>query len=77
MTKAAQNQTAWQHIATAPKGPHCGPPHLGVVGGEVRLIRWGRTSHIPITGWCLADQGVEDFDLCEPTHWMPLPEPPR
>lgn len=49
---------------------------LGVVDEEVRLIRWGKTSHIHIFGWCLADQGAEDFDICHPTHWMPLPEPP-
>ena len=67
----------WQPIETAPRGPHSGPPYLGVVNGEVRLIRWGKTSHIPMYGWCLADQGVEDFDLCEPTHWQPLPAPPK
>lgn len=46
---------------------------LGLVGGRVRLIRWGKTSHVPLYGWCLADQGPEDFDLCKPDGWLPLP----
>ena len=50
---------------------------LGVVEGDVRLIRWGKTSHVPMFGWNLADQGVEDFDLCDPTHWLPLPAAPK
>ncbi|WP_408902166.1 DUF551 domain-containing protein [Rhodovarius crocodyli] len=37
---------------------------------------WTKTSHVPIYGWCLVDQGGEDTDLCKPTHWMPLPKPP-
>lgn len=65
----------WQAIDSAPKGTRA--PLLGVVDGDVRLIRWGKTSHVPLYGWCLADQGVEDFDLCKPTHWQPLPEPPK
>jgi hypothetical protein len=51
-------------------------PLLGVVDGRVRVIQWGKTSHVPIYGWCLADQGVEDFDICHPTHWMRLPDVP-
>ena len=48
-------------------------PLLAVVEGDVRVIKWGKTSHVPIYGWCLADQGAEDFDLCEPTAWQPMP----
>lgn len=62
MPDAEQQSTGWQPIETAPKAPHYGPPHLGVVDGEVRLIRWGKTSHVPLYGWCLADQGAEEFD---------------
>lgn len=50
--------------------------HLGIVDGDVRVIAWGKTSHVPIYGWCLADQGVEDFDLCSPSAVMPLLPPP-
>ena len=64
----------WQPIETAPRDAGC---LLGWVEGVVRFIQWGKTSHVPLYGWCLADQGPEDFDLCTPTHWMPLPEPPK
>ena len=70
---------AWQPIETAPK---TGIPFLAVVPSsysearQVRIVQWGKTSHIPLYGFCLADQGVEDFDICEPTHWMYLPAPP-
>lgn len=62
----------WRPIESAPKD---GTIILGAVDGETRLLSWGKTSHVPMYGFCLADQGAEDFDLCEPTHWMPLPQP--
>lgn len=62
----------WQPIETAPKGVRL----IGVVGGEVRFIMFCKTSHVPIHGWCLVDQGAEDSDLCSPTHWQRLPTPP-
>ena len=65
----------WQAIDTLPVGT-VGDRVLAVVDGRVRIIAWGKTSHVPLWGWCLADQGVEDFDLCEPTLWMPLPSIP-
>lgn len=63
----------WQPIETAPR---TGKPFLAVYGGQVRVVQWGKTSHVPIYGFCLADQGVEDFDICDPTHWMPMPPLP-
>ena len=68
--RAAQ---AWQPIETAPKD---GTAFLGVVNGRVRVVQWGKTSHVPIWGFCLADQGVEEFDLCNPSQGMPLPPAP-
>jgi len=68
-----ENDNEWLPIESAPKdGTHL----LAIVDGDVRRIAWGKTSHIPIIGFCLADQGAEDFDLCDPTHWRPLPVPP-
>lgn len=67
-------QPQWLPIETAPKDKGC---LIGLVNGSVRFIRWGKTSHVPMYGWCLADQGVEDFDLCDPTHWMSLPGAPK
>ena len=63
----------WRDISSAPKD---GTRVLAVVDGDVRVVSWGKTSHVPIYGFCLADQGPEDFDICDPTHWMPLPAPP-
>lgn len=62
----------WQPMKTAPKGERI----LAAVDGWTRIVRWGKTSHVPMYGWCLADQGAEDFDLCDPECWQPLPEPP-
>jgi hypothetical protein len=68
-----QAQT-WRPISEAPHGKMI----LGFVDGCVRLIYYGKTSHVPLYGWNYADQGAENCDLCEeqPTHWMPLPQPP-
>lgn len=63
----------WQPIETAPKDKLI----IAVVEGRTRLVKYGKTSHLPWLGFCLADQGPEDSDLCKPTHWMPLPEPPK
>lgn len=65
----APEPAAWRDMASAPKDTRI----LAVVDDETRIAIWGKTSHVPIYGWCLADQGAEDFDLCEPTGWMPLP----
>lgn len=59
----------WQSMDTAPKHGH----FLATVADGVRLVSWGKTSHVPLYGWILVDQGVEDCDLCLPTAWMPLP----
>jgi hypothetical protein len=64
----------WQPIETAPRPD---VHFLAVVDGQVRIVSWGKTSHVPIYGFCLRDQGAEDSDICEPTHWMPLPDPPQ
>lgn len=72
---------AWQDISTAPKD---GTP---VLLGERTWSRsyegcwmnWLLTSYgggPPVTrreGWRLAVNGT----LADPTHWMPLPEPPK
>lgn len=59
----------WEPMESAPQDETL----LAIVDGAVRLIRWGKTSHVPMVGFCLADQGAEDFDLCSPTAWMRLP----
>jgi len=65
-------QRQWLPIETAPRQRR----FLALVDGLVRFVAWGKTSHVPMYGWCLVDQGAEDSELCEPTHWMPLPPLP-
>ena len=70
--EGGMTDTGWRPIETAPRDR----PILAVVDGATRVVRWGKTSHIPLYGWCLADQGAEEFDLCHPKLWQPLPELP-
>ena len=73
MTGGTDAGAGWRDIATAPRD---GTRILAAVDGAVRVVAYGKTSHLPWRGFCLADQGAEDFDLCKPTHWQPLPAPP-
>lgn len=57
--------------------PQDGSRFLAVVDGDWRLVAYGKTSHLPITGWILVDQGAEEADLCEFTEWRPLPPLPE
>lgn len=61
----------WQPIETAPKD---GTSVL-VVGayGYVLMARWKEMTRVP-SRWESYGLGAIRF---EPTHWMPLPEPPK
>ncbi len=61
----------WLPIETAPKVVG---RIIGAVEGRARFICWGKASHVPMYGWVLTDQGPEECDLCQPTHWMALPD---
>lgn len=63
----------WRTMDSAPTD---GQALLAVVCGQVRVVAYTKTSHVPITGFCLADQGADDSDLCNPTCWQPLPATP-
>ena len=58
----------WRPIATAPKDGtrFVGLTHLPL---RRRITWWGKTSHVPLYGWCHGR--AEDVDLWEPTHWLP------
>lgn len=61
----------WQPIETAPKD---GTRILSYSDQEgVQCISWWRDGDTSWSEWCSPD-GYTVFD---PTHWMPLPEPPR
>ena len=64
----------WEPMESAPKGTRL--PLIGWVNGVARLIRWTKTSHVPLYGWCLVDQGSEDCDLCKPVAWQWMPATP-
>lgn len=67
---------SWQPMETADRSSYAlNRRVLGIVNGEVRVIAYGFSSHTKWLTWCLADQGVENFDSCTPTAWMPLPLP--
>ena len=75
--REAPMTTDWNHDMDA--APREGTRMLAVVDGDVRVCAWGKTSHVPLYGWLLVDQGAEDADLCAPASWMPmpLPDPPK
>lgn len=63
----------WQSIETAPKD---GTLILGLRGLLAQRTQWGKTSHVPLYGWCFVRDHEDedpDYDLWEPHHWMPLP----
>lgn len=69
----------WQPIETAPKD---GAWFSAWDGSEVFPCCWG--DWFGQAGWCYGDctyggtlyEGLNLADI-QPTHWMPLPEPPK
>lgn len=73
----------WQPISTAPKdGTRIRgrvryiERHTGKMRYVTRITWWGKTSHVPLYGWCHG-RDVENHDLWMPEIWMPLPIPPQ
>ena len=69
----SDGRSSWQSIETAPKdGTHI----LAFIPEReldlIYVVKWlsGRANH-----WEEADG--EQFAIYDPTHWMPLPEPPN
>ena len=62
---------SWRTIDSAPKDA---TKMLAVCGLYISIAHWGQygRSYNGIHGW-----RDEDGDLWNPTHWMPLPNPPR
>ena len=56
----------WQPIETAPKDELL----LGYADGMMRLVMWEGGA------WVQVGATIEE-GWFEPTHWMPLPEPPQ
>lgn len=59
----------WQPIATAPKD---GTAVLCFQNGNMRVCAWS------VSGWAFYQRQPGDpiVVMLDPTHWMPLPDPP-
>lgn len=71
----------WQPISTAPRDgtPFQGRSttvdrYTGRLKYTKRRTWWGKTSHVPLYGWCWG-RDPEDIDLWNPTHWKAPPAP--
>jgi len=66
----------WQPIETAPKDG----TEIWAYNGEQVRMHWITWEHEGESGgmWQYADEILSDVapDCWQPTHWMPLPEPP-
>lgn len=60
----------WQPIETAPKEDGC--EILGWDGNSVQVLEWWAGGGNPRLACWMDGHGIS----FEPTHWMPLPEPP-
>jgi hypothetical protein len=67
--EAAVAPVGWQPIETAPKD---GTIVLVWDGENMAVADWVEFPYRPGGGWM---EGIEVFS--DPTHWMPLPEPPK
>lgn len=64
----------WQPIETAPKnGTHVLLYHKG---GSIASGRWGKPFHMWLSSYRPSDTEC-DLETPQPTHWMPLPPPPK
>jgi len=66
-----EDLVSWRPIATAPKD---GAWFRGRRGHLERDTQWGKTSHVPLYGWCHVasmHDGNADYDLWEPLEWRP------
>lgn len=75
-------ERAWQPISTAPKDgtkilAHCQPCHIdgGPMSFDYVNVVWWRSEKFKDSQWKWR-HALND-SAAEPTHWMPLPPPPR
>ena len=70
----------WQLIETAPKGEFV--PERWYMRTFRCLAAFGPDRYIDIVTYSYTEKGRGRWRnsskrVCEPTHWMPLPEPPK
>ena len=73
--RARMGLIEWQPIETAPKN---GTDILVATGETMHVVRWINI-HGDFDYWAVDDNKHGPFTLRgkAPTHWMPLPEPPK
>jgi hypothetical protein len=72
-----EGKSEWQPIETAPKD---GTRFLGAEYDDGWMIGpciWCKTSHVPLYGFHFTEGDPEDLNIAHPSHWMPLPAPPK
>lgn len=62
----AEGLRTWKRIDSAPKD---GTSFKAKLGSLQRVTWWGKTSHVPLYGWCHGR--AEDVELWQPSHWRP------
>jgi hypothetical protein len=79
----AMKNNEWQPIETAAKDGSAvlgyGPAPYSEDGMEIAAVHWIENKRFPhVSGWHVRYPSFEDFNTeRQPTHWMPLPEPPK
>jgi hypothetical protein len=69
--------TDWQPIETAPRDGTriiAAEPDGGWI---IDICVWCKTPHVPLYGFHFTAGDPENWDMCSPTHWMPMPEAPK
>lgn len=63
----------WQPIETAPRDG----TEIWAFNGEQARMHWVEGDGFAL--WIWSDELLSDIDPCaeQPTHWMPLPAPPK
>ncbi len=66
--------TKWQNISTAPKDG----TQILIWNGQDTVVAWWDDVYIWVSpGAWISYLNRSDTDEYEPTHWMPLPAPPK
>lgn len=75
--QALQRAQEWQPIETAPKdGRRIILGYAGSYSEEGYWLSDPSKNYWGETGWFATDENVLSHHPSNPTHWMPLPEPP-
>ncbi len=72
----------WQPMDTAPEGDHCVVIDMWAQGRRITDCSWGKPTYGDgVYGWVHCDGRDCDGPVYErvvnPTHWQPLPDPPK